>query len=263
MADTFLFLLQIKNNKMKKAITLFVFYLFTVPAFSQEIVNLMLVGEKGITEDIKEARSFIVIKQYPGGFQRLDYNMGAPLIRVKNYSDSLLKILHGAIYDYAPDGAITKSGYYANNLKEKTWFYFNDTGKVILEEIYEKGMLIKTINPDTLPKEPGTDNKKYDKVDKEAQYKKGDHDWIGYLSEALDPEVGNKSVNGGNVKVCFVVNTAGACVEIHLRKSVEFVLDEEAIRVIEKSPLWEPAIQNGRKVNAYRIQPIGFVKDEN
>ena len=46
-------------------------------------------------------------------------------------------------------------------------------------------------------------------------------------------------------------------------KSVEFVLDEEAIRVIEKSPLWQPAIQHGKQVNAYRIQPIGFVKEEN
>lgn len=247
---------------MKKVIIIFVFFIITAPAVAQQIVNLILVGENGITEDLKEARSFIVIKQYPNGFQRLDYNIGAPLTRVRTYSDSLLKILQGAFYDYAPDGAITKSGHYANNIKDKTWFYFNDTGKVILEEQYEKGILIKTINPDTLPKEPGTDHKKYDKVDKEAQYKKGDNDWIRYLSEALDPEAGNKSVNGGNVKVCFTVNTAGTCVDIHLRKSVEFVLDEEAIRVIENSPLWKPAIQNGKKVSAYRIQPIGFVKED-
>ncbi len=247
---------------MKKSIIVIVFCIITVPAYAQQIVNLVLVGDNGITEDIKEARSFIVVKKYPGGFQRLDYNLGAPLIRVKNYSDSLLKILHGAFYDYAPDGSITKSGYYTNNVKEKTWFYFNDTGKVILEEQYEKGILIKIINPDTLPKEPGTDHKKFDKVDKEAQYKKGDNDWIRYLSGALDPEVGDKSVKGGTVKICFVVNTSGACVDIHLRRSVEFVLDEEAIRVIENSPLWQPAIQDGKKVNAYRIQPLTFVKEE-
>jgi protein TonB len=60
--------------------------------------------------------------------------------------------------------------------------------------------------------------------------------------------------------VRFVVNKNGECVNAHLDKSVEFVLDEEAIRVIEKSPLWHPANQDGRLVNAYRRQPITFVK---
>lgn len=68
------------------------------------------------------------------------------------------------------------------------------------------------------------------------------------------------SVKGGNVIVMFVVNTSGKCVGVHLEKSVEFVLDEEAIRVIEHSPLWQPAIQNARKVNAYRRQPVTFRK---
>ena len=91
-------------------------------------------------------------------------------------------------------------------------------------------------------------------------YKKSNKDWINYLTQTLDPEVGNKSVKGGQVRVGFTVNTSGKCVDIYLRKSVEFVLDEEAIRVIENSPLWEPAIQKGRKVNAYRVQPINFAK---
>lgn len=235
---------------------------FALQGFTQDIVNLVFVGKDGITEDINKAHSFIVIKKYPDRFQRLDYKMGAPLIRLRNYSDSLLKILHGPFYEYAPDGSISRSGYYANNVKEKTWAYFNDTGKVILQEKYEKGILKETINPDTLPKNPVADNKKYDKVEKEAQFNEGEDDWIRYLSGALDEDVAIKSVKGGKVKVFFVVNTVGACVDIHLSKSVEFVLDEEAIRVIEKSPLWQPAIQNGKKVNAYRIQPIGFVKEE-
>ena len=60
--------------------------------------------------------------------------------------------------------------------------------------------------------------------------------------------------------VKFVVNTEGKCTQIHMAKSVEYVLDEEARRVIENSPLWQPAVQNGRIVNAYRRQPITFSK---
>jgi protein TonB len=36
-------------------------------------------------------------------------------------------------------------------------------------------------------------------------------------------------------------------------------MEEEAVRVIKKGPAWVPAIQNGRKVKAYRKQPITFV----
>jgi protein TonB len=41
---------------------------------------------------------------------------------------------------------------------------------------------------------------------------------------------------------------------------VEFVLDDEAMRVIEQSPLWQPAFQDGKNVNAYRVQPFTFIK---
>jgi hypothetical protein len=61
--------------------------LFIFSAFSQDIVNMILVGKSGITEDIKEATSFIVIKEFPNYFQRLDYKIGLPMERMRTYSD--------------------------------------------------------------------------------------------------------------------------------------------------------------------------------
>jgi periplasmic protein TonB len=246
---------------MKKIFPLIIVTMVTLPAFAQEIVNLVLIGKDGITENIKEAHSFVVVKRYPLAFTRLDYKIGAPLEKVRNYSDSLLKVLNGPYYEYTLAGAISKRGYYENNLKERSWYSYDDTAKVILEEKYEKGILIKTINPDTVKNKSLKDDK-YDHVDKEAIYKKSDKDWINYLSKNLNAELGNKSVKGGQVRVGFTVDTSGKCVDIYLRRSVEFVLDEEVIRVIEKSPLWNPAIQYGKKVRAFRVQPITFSRYE-
>lgn len=39
-------------------------------------------------------------------------------------------------------------------------------------------------------------------------------------------------------------------------------MEEEAIKTIKKGPKWNPAIQNGRKVRAYRKQPITFQVSE-
>lgn len=247
---------------MKTIIAVAIFTLLTISGMTQDIVNVVLVGKNGITEDIKEMESFIVIKQYPDGFQRLDYNLGAPLKKVRNYADSNLAVLNGAYYEYSFNGALTLSGNYINNIKEKDWLYFNDTGKVILKIQYINGAVVKTINPDTIKKEDPKEPKLKD-GEVEAHYKKGDRDWRDYLIKNLSVDVIQKSVKGGDVRVGFTVNTLGKCVDVYLRKSVEFVLDEEAIRIIENSPLWQPAIQDGKKVNAFRIQPINFAKEEN
>jgi protein TonB len=231
-------------------------------SFSQDIVNFALVGDGGITENIKEAHSFIVIKRYPKNFQRLDYKMSAPLERLRTYADSTLTVLEGNYYDYDRNGRIKISGSYTNNLKDHDWFYYNDTGKVILEEAYDAGVLVSTINPDTV-KDSTLKKTAIKTVEKEATFGRGDRDWIRYLSGNLNADIAANSVRGGEVRVMFVVNKEGKCVDVHLKKSVEFVLDEEAIRVIEKSPKWHPAIQNGKIVNAYRVQPITFTKQEN
>jgi hypothetical protein len=236
---------------------LLIFFLQT-NAYSQEIINLVFVGKNGITESIKEAHSFIVVKKYPDGFKRLDYTVHAPLLKLKSYSDSLLTVLQGAYYEYAPDGAIAISGYYENNAKHKDWYTYDDTGKVILIEKYNNGTLIETINPDTVKKD--TADKKLKPGEKEAGFRGGAKSWIKYLTHNLNADLSEKSVKGGTLKVAFRVDTEGKCVDVFLRKSVEFVLDEEGMRIIETAPLWEPAMKDGEKVNAYRIQPITFMK---
>ncbi len=61
---------------------------------------------------------------------------------------------------------------------------------------------------------------------------------------------------GGTAKIRFVINVAGKPTDIEVLQSMEFAFDEEAMRVIALLKDWIPASDKGRKVNAYRIQPI-------
>lgn len=234
-------------------------FVLQLPIFAQEIVNIVMVGKNGITEDVKQAISFVIVKQYPANvFERLDYKMSSPLTKLRTYSDSNLSSLQGLYLEYFPDGNLQVRGHYGNNMKQHDWSYYNDTGKVVLTKTFVDDKLIKTEDPDTLAKR--TDTLK-NKDEKEATFKGGMKAWIKYLQTHLNAEVGRQSVKGGNVRVQFRISKDGSIAEVHLKRSVEFVLDEEALRVIRHAPNWIPAYQNGKIVNAYRAQPITFIKD--
>jgi len=63
----------------------------------------------------------------------------------------------------------------------------------------------------------------------------------------------------GRVWVKFVVNSKGELINPEIYHSVHPDLDNEALRVIKTSPLWEPGIQSGVRVNVTYIFPINFI----
>lgn len=233
------------------------------PACAQQIVNLVLVGNKGVTEDIKEANAFIAIRlNANGSFERLDYGMQAPLQRLRTYRDSTLKILHGPWLEYDAAGNLVMEADYRENARAGTWNYLNDTGKVVREEVYENGVLVKTIDPDTV-KANHADSDSFEAKLKDGRFREammagGDPAFKEYLMKNLNGDVATLSKKGGVVKVLFIIQTSGEVSDVHLRKSVEFVLDEEALRVIRSSPKWIPALENKQPIKAYRLQPITF-----
>lgn len=153
-----------------KFLIVFFYTLFILHASAQKIVNLVFVGDKGVTENIKEAKFFIVVKDFGGKLQRLDYKMSGPLSKENNYLDSNMQILDGPYYEYALDGSLATAGKYINDLKEYDWMSYNHIGKVILSKTYLNNVLIKTSDPDTVAKkEILTDNKM---IEKEADFGK-------------------------------------------------------------------------------------------
>ena len=64
------------------------------------------------------------------------------------------------------------------------------------------------------------------------------------------------------VVIKFVVSKDGSLSDIACENDPGFGMCGEAIRVIEKTKNWTPAIQNGRNVNAYRSQPVTFIVEE-
>jgi hypothetical protein len=102
----------------------------------------------------------------------------------------------------------------------------------------------------------------FDKVDIEAKYPGGDKQWRMFLEKNLN---GNIPIDNGapagiyTVVVQFVVSKDGSISAIKPLTDYGYGTEKEVVRVISKGPKWEPAIQDGRMVMAYRKQPVTFM----
>jgi periplasmic protein TonB len=190
------------------------------------------------------------------------YNLFGPMISKELYKDEANKIAHGEWVFYKPDGYMDSMCNFRNNMAHGKWYFFNDTGRLYKEKEFRNGRLIAVrdiIKSDSIKKANEDTTKQVERVEKESEFRGGVNFWIRYLQQNLRyPERAIKNVTQGKVVVQFVVDTEGNIDDIDLHKSVEYTLDDEAQRLIIKSPKWTPAIQDGRKVKSFKLQPIIF-----
>lgn len=62
----------------------------------------------------------------------------------------------------------------------------------------------------------------------------------------------------GTVQVSFVIDKDGKVTDVEVVKSVDPLLDEEAVKVVSASPKWRPARVNGQKVSCSMTVPVEF-----
>ena len=72
------------------------------------------------------------------------------------------------------------------------------------------------------------------------------------------PNIGKKMGMQGVVYIGFIVNSEGKVEDPKILKSVAKILDEEAIRVVEKEIEFEPGYQEGKAVPVRFVLPIKF-----
>ena len=101
------------------------------------------------------------------------------------------------------------------------------------------------------------DDKAFTKVEVEASFPGGPAAWVKYISKYLqDNMAGFKKRDFGTCIVRFIVDTHGRPSEVEATTMKKSKLAKLAVEAIENGPKWIPAQQNGKPVNAYRIQPI-------
>jgi len=102
----------------------------------------------------------------------------------------------------------------------------------------------------------------FTREEKEATFPGGEKGWRSYLEKNLNPDVPVNRMappRTYTVRIKFIVQKDGSITDITAETYYGYGMEEEVIRVLQKGPKWIPAVQYGRKVKAYRIQPVTFV----
>ena len=120
-------------------------------------------------------------------------------------------------------------------------------------------------NHEVLVPPPLDTMKIFSKVEIDAGFPGGVTAWREYLEKNLKADVpAKKKAPAGTYTavVRFIVSKDGTISDIEPETNVGYGMENEVMRVIKKGPKWTPAAQDGKKVNAYRRQPITFVISE-
>ena len=105
--------------------------------------------------------------------------------------------------------------------------------------------------------------KVFDVVEQMPQYPGGPGALFKFLSENVRyPEEAEKQNIEGRVILTFVVGKDGSIRNTKVVKSVDPLLDAEALRVISAMPNWTPGRQNGKPVAVKYTVPVGFRLDD-
>ncbi len=146
-------------------------------------------------------------------------------------------------------------------LKEATISTVNQEGEkdlgIVAPPVEDKGGVV------VAPKVEEED-KVFQKVEIEASYPGGDKAWTRFIQREISRYMDELQDDGkaGTCVVQFIVDREGNISEVEALTMKGTKLAEICVNAIRKGPKWIPAEQNGRKVKAYRRQPVTFRIDD-
>jgi TonB family protein len=130
------------------------------------------------------------------------------------------------------------------------------------KEIIKKRAVLDSIVPNKNQSDiDGLDGPVYFVVEHSASFQGGDlNDFRHYVAKNIVyPRVAQERSMTGTVIVEFVIAPSGKLKAAKvIRSSGWTILDNEALRVLNSSPLWKPAIQDGKQVMQLFTMPVSF-----
>jgi antitoxin component YwqK of YwqJK toxin-antitoxin module len=165
------------------------------------------------------------------------------------------KKISSAVFKYYRNGGMY---YRFEDFKNDTMqdIFYDESGKITSEATFSgQTGIMKTYN-----KEGVKIDSVFSRVLIEASFPGGDAAWARYIKEKIVQNIDAITRDGqsGTCRVKFIVDKEGRVKNAEAITMKGSVLAEVALKALTNGPKWNPAIQYGVAVNAYREQPVTF-----
>jgi periplasmic protein TonB len=243
----------------------YVLLLLSLTAFlssSAQDKNAFYAMDSNMNQTVMDSSKYIlwIHEKEDSNWQWDYYYTWGPLIKSQSFADHDGTILNGRSCFYNRAGNIDSTGIFDHGKRNGTFFKFEsfttDSIASIKQYNYIEDSLAKFIDLQTVKdhiKISDTVN------ERESEYPGGMAAWYAYLQKNLGypDRAGSKDIQG-IVQIYFTVNAEGGIRETYIQKSVEYSLDQEALKVIKNSGKWIPSVQNGVNKKSYKVMPVNF-----
>lgn len=245
---------------------------------AQEVREFFLNRYFEVTEEQKEAYFIRLAKPQNGYWAYTDYDGKNNVVQVGYFTDSTFSKPIGP-YRFEWNGKLLYRGNYVNGKPSGFWYFFNDKGDIIDSLHY----MVTESEPQKIPAAENREEEKkkseallkehekkdtsktFATVEHEASFPGGDKAWAKHISRQLDIPDLVMALNRPSkltVTVQFIVCKDGEVCSVEALNSSTPLLDRMAINAIRNGPHWNPAVQSGRNVKAWRRQKISFIIPE-
>jgi hypothetical protein len=154
---------------------------------------------------------------------------------------------------YGGGGLRSAGRYVRDTARTGRWKYYYENGSTLADVVYNDNKAVSCRCWD----ESGRERDSALCQEREAEFPGGSAGWVRYLQQNLQAPRG-LAAGRYIVSMQFVVDKDGNLSDFEPLTSLGHGLEQEVQRLLRKSPRWVPALQFGRRVKAYRIQPVTF-----
>jgi len=202
---------------------------------------------------------FTTMDKTDGGYMCKSFWTRSGKINCKSFcSDTNFTQSKGILLRYYQNGQTEDSTQYNSEGKVQQTFHFYQGGRLHVHYSYNS----KTRKEVTEAFDPKGSPIPDFVFMANSKFGSGAEDWQAYLNNSLKTRLVLKQgppVGRYEVRVRFMVSKAGKPSNIEIMSGPGYGMEEEARRVISKSPRWQPAIYLNKPVDTWLIQPVVFV----
>lgn len=240
---------------MTRRFLIILFLLSTVFAVGQDTIYFD--SEWNVVSSNKNASFYeIVLQDHVDNNRATEttYFKSGQIKMLKNYSDYKDRKLDGKLKEWYESGQLNKEIDYNDGKINGNLITYWDNGMHKRIDTYNNGMFIDGMcfNSD------GAEIVHFDYRIKPEFPGGEDEFWQYILSEIKYPAIARENGIQGQVIVSFVVNKNGTLYDVKIDESVSDELDEEALRVVYKMPMFIPGMVDGEVARTTVKLPIRF-----